>query len=230
MLLLCPRTKSVCTTCVLQNKAMAAAKIMNNRGKKQSRRGRKKKPQAPSVPTSTNTPSFSTSSFMSPPSHLFHSSSSAVLGSYISGVISGARSSASSWPRGTSFRGRFDRVLKAMRLSSRGWRVGKSVKKLQFLWHEDFHHSKKNPIPKVSDSCHKESFTLAAQESQAFITLAIQLLVFINTLLQCFSIHILLCSPFPQLVINLKLQHSTVSSSLLTPAQYSSIFLNINMK
>lgn len=43
MLLLCPRTKSVCTTCVLQNKAMAAAKIMNNRGKKQSRRGRKRK-------------------------------------------------------------------------------------------------------------------------------------------------------------------------------------------
>lgn len=230
MLLLCPRTKSVCTTCVTKQGNGCSQDHEQQGEKAVKKRKKKKKPQAPSVPTSTNTPSFSTSSFMSPPSHLFHSSSSAVLGSYISGVISGARSSASSWPRGTSFRGRFDRVLKAMRLSSRGWRVGKSVKKLQFLWHEDFHHSKKNPIPKVSDSCHKESFTLAAQGSQTFITLAIQLLVFINTLLQCFSIHILLCSPFPQLVINLKLQHSTVSSSLLTPAQYSSIFLNINMK
>ena len=65
-------------------------------------------------------PSFPTSSFISPPSHIFQSSSSAVLGSYMSGVMSGARSSASSCPRGTSFSGILERVRKAMRLSSMG--------------------------------------------------------------------------------------------------------------
>lgn len=108
------------------------------------------------------TPSFSTSSFMSPPSHLFHSSSSAVLGSYMSGVISGARSSASSWPRGTSFRGLLDRVLKAMRLSSRGWRVRKSMKEWLLPWHQDFHHSKKNPTPEVSESFHYSCYSVAS--------------------------------------------------------------------
>lgn len=126
---------------------------------------------------------------MSPPSHLFHSSSSAVLGSYISGVISGARSSASSWPRGTSFSGLLDRVRKAMRLSSRDWNVKERHNGIRttLLFSVSpaagFSAQPKKSNTKILDSCHKESFTSVVQESYTFITLTIKQLLFINTLL-----------------------------------------------
>lgn len=63
-------------------------------------------------------PSLSKWEVMSPCSHWVHSRSSGVETlSYISGVMSGAWSSASSWSRGTSLSGRFDRVRQATRLS-----------------------------------------------------------------------------------------------------------------
>lgn len=66
----------------------------------------------------TSWPSLSRLEVMSPCSHCVHSRSSGVETlSYISGVMSGAQSSASSWSRGTSLSGRFDRVRQATRLS-----------------------------------------------------------------------------------------------------------------